>query len=223
MGDDGGKHPGGKRFGWAILLALLLIASISSQESLALAQEPSKGLISAPSSAEGGGASADSSLTREVEKTALAVPKSVPVPRPSGHRLWPKLGSMIASEPTGAGPVPTTPGASGWWLGSAGIALALAICGAVCIAARKHWSSESAGLLQVIGRVSLSPRQSIVLVRVGKRVLLIGTGAQGSPSLLGELPADENDGPSSAEQTGTNPAARLRPARELDARLGEAP
>jgi len=90
------------------------------------------------------------------------------------------------------------------------------------VAARKHWPRESAGLLQVIGRVSLSPRQSIVLVRAGDRVLLIGAGAQGAPSLLGELPADEDDGPHGAERAGSSSDARL-PTGKLDVRLGATP
>src|SRR5271157_267599 len=48
-------------------------------------------------------------------------------------------------------------------------------------------TQESAGSLRVVGRVSLSSRHSIFLVRAGERVLLIGTGSQGAPSLLGEL------------------------------------
>jgi flagellar biogenesis protein FliO len=220
MGENGGKHHGGDRYRLAILLALLLI---SSQGTSVLAQEPSKELNAAPSPPEGAGANADASVTREVEKTALAVPNSVPVPRPSGHRFWPGFGSTVAPEASRSGPAPATPWASGWWLGSAGIALVLAIFGAICVAARKHWPSESAGLLQVIGRVSLSPRQSIVLVRAGKRVLLIGTGAQGAPSLLGELPADEDDGPPDAERAGGSPDARLRAARGQEVRIGETP
>ena len=219
MGNNGGKHPGDNRFRWAILLALILI---SSQGNSVLAQEPSKDLTAAPSSPERSGTNTDSPAPREVEKTAVCVPSSLPVPRPSGHRFWPGLGSTVAPEATGSGPAPSTPGASGWWLGSAGIALVLAICGAGCVAARKHWPRESAGLLQVIGRVSLSPRQSIVLVRAGNRVLLIGTGAQGAPSLLGELPADEDDGPPGAEHAGSSPDAR-HPNGKRDVRQGATP
>ncbi|MGO9597723.1 MAG: FliO/MopB family protein [Isosphaeraceae bacterium] len=219
MGDNGGKHPGSNRFRWEILLALLLI---SSQGTSVLAHEPSRDLTAAPSSPEGAGTNTVSPVPREVEKTAVPVPSSLPVPRPSGHRFWPGLGSTVAPEATGFGSGPSTPGASGWWLGSAGLALVLAICGAGCVAARKHLPRESAGLLQVIGRVSLSPRQSIVLVRAGNRVLLIGTGAQGAPSLLGELPADDDNGPPGAEHAGSSPDTRL-PTGKLDLRPGATP
>ena len=63
----------------------------------------------------------------------------------------------------------------------------LAVCGAICVAARKFRPQDSAGLVQVVGRVSLTPRHSIFVVRAGQRRLLIGTGAQGAPTLLGEL------------------------------------
>jgi flagellar biogenesis protein FliO len=218
MGHIGGKHQSGNRFRPAILLALLLI---SSQGTSIWAQESSRDVTTAPLSPGDTGTNADASVTREVEKTALAVPTGVPVPRPSGHRFWPGLNPTTASEATG--PAPATTGASGWWVSSAGIALVLAICGVVCLVAKKHWPRESVGLLQVIGRVSLSPRQSIVLVRAGKRVLLIGTGTSGAPSLLGELPADEDDGPPGPAHAGGSPDARLRPTRELDVRLGETP
>jgi len=39
----------------------------------------------------------------------------------------------------------------------------------------------------VIGRTSLSPRHTVHLLSIGQRVLIVGTGPQGAPSLLGEL------------------------------------
>ena len=84
-----------------------------------------------------------------------------------------------------------SPATAGWWMGSTAIALALAICGAACAAARKYWPQNSTGLVRVVGRVSLSPRQSIFLVRAGRRVILIGAGGQGAPTLLGELSETE--------------------------------
>jgi len=79
-------------------------------------------------------------------------------------------------------------GATGWWFGTAGIALTLAACGGISIAARKYLPQSSSPLLRVIGRVSLSPRHSVYLLRVDGRVLLIGAGPQGAPSYLGEFP-----------------------------------
>jgi hypothetical protein len=78
-------------------------------------------------------------------------------------------------------------GSTGWWFGSAGIALVLAACGVVSIAARKYLPQSSTPLLQVVGRVGLSPKHSIYLLRVDGRVLLVGAGPQGAPSYLGEL------------------------------------
>jgi hypothetical protein len=42
-------------------------------------------------------------------------------------------------------------------------------------------------VLRVVGRTSLSPRHTVHLLSVGARVLIVGTGPQGAPSLLGEL------------------------------------
>jgi hypothetical protein len=85
---------------------------------------------------------------------------------------------------------------SGWWLGTTGIALALAVCGGISVAAcrggrgrgRWCWPPAQAGsVLRVVGRTSLSPRHTVYLLRAGDRVLIVGTGPQGAPSLLGEL------------------------------------
>ncbi len=147
------------------------------------------------------------------------------VPRPS-NQLW--------QTGLGAGPAesaPRGPGSGGWWLGSAGITLVLAVCGAACVAARRYWPQEPAASLRVVGRVSLSSRHSIFLVRAGERVLLIGTGNQGAPSLLGELTeaecvlgsTDPALRPSSPEDRTARPfevtTARALPS--LDIHLGE--
>jgi hypothetical protein len=87
--------------------------------------------------------------------------------------------------------VPRSGGRGAWWLGSAGIALVLAATGTICTLMRKRWPTEPNRLLRVIGRVNLSPRHSIVLVQAGDRVLLIGTGSQGAPSMLGELTGND--------------------------------
>jgi flagellar biogenesis protein FliO len=81
-------------------------------------------------------------------------------------------------------------GTGGWWFGTAGIALALAVCGGISLATRGGWrwrTLNTAGSLRVVGRTSLSPRHTVHLLSVGQRVLIVGTGPQGPPSLLGEL------------------------------------
>jgi hypothetical protein len=60
-------------------------------------------------------------------------------------------------------------------------------------------------MVHVVGRVSLSPKHSIFLVRAGRRTLLIGAGAQGAPTLLGELGEDE---PAEGEGPGGDARAR---------------
>jgi flagellar protein FliO/FliZ len=83
-------------------------------------------------------------------------------------------------------------GSGGWWLGTAGIALALAAFGWAGLASRRLLPRPDSGPLQVVGRAALSPRHTVYLLRAGGRVLIVGAGSQGPPSLLGELtdPAD---------------------------------
>jgi len=166
------RRPAGERILAAILLTIILAAF---EGSAARAQERAPNSSTLPSSSESLKAADGDG------QAASPSPEPLRVPRPSGHlsRLGPVAGSPE--------PAARAPGSSGWWLGSAGITLVLAVCGAICIAARNYWPRESAGSLRVVGRVSLSSRHSIFLVRAGERVLLIGTGSQGAPSLLGEL------------------------------------
>jgi flagellar biogenesis protein FliO len=47
--------------------------------------------------------------------------------------------------------------------------------------------SQGAGAVHVIARIPLEARKSLYVVRAGKRVLLLGTGEAGPPSLIAEL------------------------------------
>jgi len=78
-------------------------------------------------------------------------------------------------------------GSDGWYVGMAGITLALAICGGVVAVARRFSSQVAAGEIRVVSRVSLSPKHTVYLLRVGRRALLVGAGPQGAPSLISEL------------------------------------
>lgn len=86
------------------------------------------------------------------------------------------------------------------WLFLGGMALALAVCGGGTILARRFAPRAGSGAIQVVGRVSLSPKHTVYLLRVGDRVLLIGAGPQGAPALLGEL--DELPEPSPGSEEG---------------------
>lgn len=95
----------------------------------------------------------------------------------------------LRPEQAAARPSPGGPG--GWWFGTAGVALALALCGWGSVAARRYLPTARGGAgptpMRVVGRTSLSPRHTVYLLEVGGRVLIVGAGAQGAPSLLGEL------------------------------------
>jgi hypothetical protein len=110
-------------------------------------------------------------------------------------------------------------GQGGWWLGTAGVALALAACGWVSVAARRArpLSGSRPGVgpstLRVLGRTNLSPRHTVYLLEAGDRVLIVGTGPQGAPSLLGEL--------TDAESLGRVDDATPARAERFDHRLGD--
>jgi flagellar biogenesis protein FliO len=110
-------------------------------------------------------------------RVAIAPDATAVAPRP-----FPRPGS---ARPRVEG---SAEGAGGWWFGTAGIALALALCGGISLATRRGWpQGHAGGLLRVVGRASLSSKHTVHLLSVGGRVLIVGTGPQGAPSLLGEL------------------------------------
>ncbi len=84
-------------------------------------------------------------------------------------------------------PADSTPGSGGWWVWPAGIAATLAAFGGVSRASKRFLPSRDSGPIRVVGRAALSPRQSVYLVRVGDRVLIVGAGTQGAPAILGEV------------------------------------
>jgi flagellar biogenesis protein FliO len=115
-------------------------------------------------------------------------------------------------------------GSGGWWLGTAGIALALAAFGAVSLGFRRYLPRPGSGPLRVVGRTSLSPKHSVYLLEAGDRVLLVGTGPQGAPSLLGELtdPAElERLRPRRASATAAGFGGQGAPTAHFDRRVGD--
>jgi flagellar protein FliO/FliZ len=82
------------------------------------------------------------------------------------------------------------------------MALALAICGGCMVLARRFAPRVGNGAIQVVGRVSLSPRHTVYLLRVGERVLLLGAGPQGAPTLLGEIDEFTDAAPRSESDQG---------------------
>jgi flagellar biogenesis protein FliO len=43
---------------------------------------------------------------------------------------------------------------------------------------------SSASAIRILSRACLTPKHTIYLLRVGRRVLLVGAGPQGAPSLI---------------------------------------
>jgi flagellar protein FliO/FliZ len=125
---------------------------------------------------------------------------------------------------------PSHPGGTssgGWWLGTTAAALALAACGWASVAARRYRPGSVAGAagLRVVGRTSLSPRHTVYLLQAGDRVLIVGTGPQGAPSLLSELDADAMPPPPRPSDRAAAAGFDDDPPgpRRLDLRLGDDP
>ncbi len=78
-------------------------------------------------------------------------------------------------------------GAETWSMAMIGITLALAVCGGIVAGGRRLLPQGTGVALHVVGRVSLSPRHSVYVLRVGRRMLLVGAGPQGAPTLISEL------------------------------------
>jgi Flagellar biosynthesis protein, FliO len=75
----------------------------------------------------------------------------------------------------------------GWYWGMAGITLALALCGGLVASARRFFPQGAGAGVQIVSRVSLSPKHAVYVLRIGRRVLLVGSGPQGPPALISEL------------------------------------
>jgi Flagellar biosynthesis protein, FliO len=78
-------------------------------------------------------------------------------------------------------------GSDAWYWEMGVIALVLAVCGGLVAAGRRFLPQGGAGDLQIISRVSLSPKHSVYMLRAGRRMLLVGAGPQGAPALITEL------------------------------------
>lgn len=99
------------------------------------------------------------------------------------------LGRPARTPPGGA------PSGASWAWPAIGMALAFAGLGCASWAARRRGAGEArgAGSVRVIGRTYLAPKQAVHLVQAGGRLLIVGTGPGGPPSLLSTLPDPAKD------------------------------
>lgn len=123
---------------------------------------------------------------RRAPTAAIGQPDRIPMPR---------RGDKAEREGTASN------ASTGWWFGTGGIVVALAVFGAISIASRKYLPGQGGDLMQVIGRTSLTARHSAILLKVGEQVFVVGVGPQGAPTLLGEVADPE-------ELRGTSPPRR---------------
>ena len=118
----------------------------------------------------------------------------------AGHidRARPLRPSVTPWLRTDAGGTGST-GLDNGWSGMACLALVLVACGGVAVLIRRMAPRATAGAVQVVGRVGLSPKHSVYLLRVGRRILVLGAGPQGPPALIAELD-DIPEDPPAAQQ-----------------------
>lgn len=113
--------------------------------------------------------------TIRADEAQAPAPTVEPARRPRGPRLaWPSADASTRRP-------------DGGWSTLAFIALALAAGGGLAIASRRAGQRAAGSAMQVVGRVGLSPKHSVYLLRIGRRVLVVGAGPQGPPSLIAEL------------------------------------
>jgi flagellar protein FliO/FliZ len=149
---------------------------------------------------------------------AQGTPPTASIPRPEAE---PRVPAPQRSKPAAAS---SDPG-GGWWLGTAGIAAALAVFGGVSVASKRFLPSRDSGPIQVVGRSALSTKHSVYLLRVGDRVLILGAGPQGAPSTLGEV-TDPAELARLVPRRGTRPpldptVAPASPSTGFDRRIGD--
>lgn len=145
-------------------------------------------------------------LPREVAK-ADPKPPTASIAAPERH----KIAARSSAEHQ------TNSGSGGWWWSTAGAATILALAGWASLAGRKFLPKTAVNTrgVKVVGRTSLSPKHSVYLLQVGERVLIVGTGPQGAPSLLGEVNSRD-------ELTKAAPASNATAAtNRFDHRLGD--
>ncbi len=84
------------------------------------------------------------------------------------------------------------------------IALVLAIVGVLAAVVRRFVPRPTTSTVQVVSRTNLSPKHSVYLLQVGRRVLLVGTGPQGPPSLISELDEIPETRPDALREDGSS-------------------
>jgi flagellar biosynthetic protein FliO len=70
------------------------------------------------------------------------------------------------------------------------LTLVSALAYALLFSARKFGVGRASGAIRLVGKLPLDARRSIVLVKVGSQVLVVGVGDNGFTK-LGEMPATE--------------------------------
>jgi flagellar biogenesis protein FliO len=107
-------------------------------------------------------------------------------------------GRFPTSRESASSATSTASSSSSWWLLGLAVAVGGSAWAVVAISSRKSALAARDRPpipLDVLGRVPVGPRQAVCLVKVGDQVLILGTGPQGPPALLGELERATEEAP----------------------------
>lgn len=156
----------------------------------------------APSSASGGGA--DSAVQALLNTSAAEAPGQSAAPAKAPALLATTAAAdardrlpLGASPRTGSGATPATPGESWSWgittLGALALVIGLifALRGALAKITGRSVTPAGQSAAEVLSRISLGPRSQMVLVRMGRRILVLGETANGLSTLANIDDAEE--------------------------------
>lgn len=140
-------------------------------------------------------------------------------------REAPRTSRATVARQRSAATATAAKGSQGWWTGTVAMVVILGAAGALCIAARRQADGATGARLKVVGRVALPPKHAVFMVKAGGRTLLIGTGPQGAPALLGELEDDEavasTPAAAARDESAMRPARPIHAQHRIDVRLGD--
>lgn len=126
-----------------------------------------------------------------------AEPRSTPTAAIAAPGREPDGRVMLRRTDSGQGGSGGVVSGSSRWLLTGGVAVALVGLGAASLGTGRRGllAGREAGDVRIVGRVQLTPKHAVHLLRAGDRTLIVGTGQGGPPALLGELSEPLADSP----------------------------
>lgn len=167
-------------FGLALLLAGEFTADTAGADAVTgSAKYPDSKSAGQPDS----GARAKRNVAVEATEPLATSGRGAVEPERRSEIVWPARLAFLQQNSRSAQPG----GLDRWSIAAVGVTLVLAGAGVIAALLRRNFAQTGGATIAVISRVHLSPKHTVYLLRVGRRVLLVGTGPHGAPALIGEL------------------------------------